>query len=111
LQQSIDRANGSVPILLGGNKDAVVGVANVRESDGGLVVLGRLAMRTQLGAEAASLLKMSLLKHVSLMHRPVTVAHRSGRREISATLLQAISLAPFGMPSSRVPSIGGQAVN
>jgi phage head maturation protease len=85
----------------------------VKEDDHGLVVKGRLALKTQAGAEAYELLKMGALDGLSIGFRvnpsEVTYDKRNNKRIIKEVDLMEVSLVTFPMnPQATVMSVKGE---
>jgi len=108
------RKNKGVKLLYQHKSDMPIGVFDeVREDDHGLVVKGRLALKTQAGAEAYELLKMGALDGLSIGFRvnpeEVTYDKRNNKRIIKEVDLMEVSLVTFPMnPQATVRSVKGE---
>ena len=85
----------------------------IKEDEHGLVVKGRLALKTQAGAEAYELLKMGALDGLSIGFRvnPQEVSYdkRANKRIIKEVDLMEVSLVTFPMnPQATVRSVKGE---
>ena len=104
----------NVKLLYQHKSDMPIGVFDeIREDDHGLVVKGRLALKTQAGAEAYELLKMGALDGLSIGFRvnPQQVSYdkRGGKRIIKEVDLMEVSLVTFPMnPQATVRSVKGE---
>ena len=104
----------NVKLLYQHKSDMPIGVFDeIREDDHGLVVKGRLALKTQAGAEAYELLKMGALDGLSIGFRvnPQQVSYdkRGGKRIIKEVDLMEVSLITFPMnPQATVRSVKGE---
>ena len=103
-----------VKLLYQHKSDMPIGVFDeIREDEHGLVVKGRLALKTQAGAEAYELLKMGALDGLSIGFRvnPKEVSYdkRGGKRIIKEVDLMEVSLVTFPMnPQATVRSVKGE---
>ena len=108
------RTNKCVKLLYQHKSDMPIGVFDeIREDDHGLVVKGRLALKTQAGAEAYELLKMGALDGLSIGFRvnPSEVSYdkRNNKRIIKEVDLMEVSLVTFPMnPQATVRSVKGE---
>ena len=108
------RKNKGVKLLYQHKSDMPIGVFDeVKEDDYGLVVKGRLALKTQAGAEAYELLKMGALDGLSIGFRvnPSEVSYdkRNNKRIIKEVDLMEVSLVTFPMnPQATVMSVKGE---
>ena len=108
------RKNKGVKLLYQHKSDMPIGVFDeVKEDDHGLVVKGRLALKTQAGAEAYELLKMGALDGLSIGFRvnpsEVTYDKRNNKRIIKEVDLMEVSLVTFPMnPQATVMSVKGE---
>jgi uncharacterized protein len=108
------RTNKGVKLLYQHKSDMPIGVFDeIREDDHGLVVKGRLALKTQAGAEAYELLKMGALDGLSIGFRvnPSEVSYdkRNNKRIIKEVDLMEVSLVTFPMnPQATVRSVKGE---
>ena len=108
------RKNKGVKLLYQHKSDMPIGVFDeVKEDDYGLVVKGRLALKTQAGAEAYELLKMGTLDGLSIGFRvnpsEVTYDKRNNKRIIKEVDLMEVSLVTFPMnPQATVMSVKGE---
>src|SRR6056300_1172425 len=104
----------NVKLLYQHKSDMPIGVFDeIREDNHGLVVKGRLALKTQAGAEAYELLKMGALDGLSIGFRvnPKEVSYdkRGNRRIIKEVDLMEVSLVTFPMnPQATVRSVKGE---
>lgn len=100
-----------VKLLYQHKSDMPIGVFDeIKEDDHGLYIKGRLALKTQAGAEAYELLKMGALDGLSIGFRvnPEQVSYdkRSRRRYIKEVDLMEVSLVTFPMnPKATVRSV------
>ena len=107
----------NVKLLYQHKSDMPIGVFDeIREDDHGLVVKGRLALKTQAGAEAYELLKMGALDGLSIGFRvnPKEVSYdkRGNRRIIKEVDLMEVSLVTFPMnPQATVRSVKGEEIS
>jgi len=107
----------SVKLLYQHKSDMPIGVFDeIREDDHGLVVKGRLALKTQAGAEAYELLKMGALDGLSIGFRvnPKEVSYdkRGNKRIIKEVDLMEVSLVTFPMnPQATVRSVKGEEIS
>jgi len=103
-----------VKLLYQHKSDMPIGVFDdIKEDDHGLVVKGRLALKTQAGAEAYELLKMGALDGLSIGFRvnPSEVSYdkRANKRIIKEVDLMEVSLVTFPMnPQATVMSVKGE---
>ena len=108
------RTNKGVKLLYQHKSDMPIGVFDeIKEDDHGLVVKGRLALKTQAGAEAYELLKMGALDGLSIGFRvnPSEVSYdkRNNKRIIKEVDLMEVSLVTFPMnPQATVRSVKGE---
>ena len=104
----------SVKLLYQHKSDMPIGIFDeIREDEHGLVVKGRLALKTQSGAEAYELLKMGALDGLSIGFRanPEKVSYdkRNNKRIIKEVDLMEVSLVTFPMnPQATVRSVKGE---
>ena len=107
----------NVKLLYQHKSDMPIGVFDeIREDDHGLVVKGRLALKTQAGAEAYELLKMGALDGLSIGFRvnPKEVSYdkRGNKRIIKEVDLMEVSLVTFPMnPQATVRSVKGEEIS
>jgi len=107
----------NVKLLYQHKSDMPIGVFDeIREDDHGLVVKGRLALKTQAGAEAYELLKMGALDGLSIGFRvnPKEVSYdkRGNKRIIKEVDLMEVSLVTFPMnPRATVRSVKGEEIS
>jgi HK97 family phage prohead protease len=107
----------NVKLLYQHKSDMPIGVFDeIREDNHGLVVKGRLALKTQAGAEAYELLKMGALDGLSIGFRvnPKEVSYdkRGNRRIIKEVDLMEVSLVTFPMnPQATVRSVKGEEIS
>ena len=88
----------------------------IKEDEHGLVVKGRLALKTQAGKEAYELLKMGALDGLSIGFRvnPKEVSYdkRGNKRIIKEVDLMEVSLVTFPMnPQATVRSVKGEEIS
>ena len=106
----------NVKLLYQHKSDMPIGVFDeIKEDDHGLVVKGRLALKTQAGAEAYELLKMGALDGLSIGFRvnPKEVSYdkRGNKRIIKEVDLMEVSLVTFPMnPQATVRSVKGDEI-
>ena len=106
-----------VKLLYQHKSDMPIGVFDeIKEDDHGLVVKGRLALKTQAGAEAYELLKMGALDGLSIGFRvnPQEVSYdkRANKRIIKEVDLMEVSLVTFPMnPQATVRSVKGEEIS
>jgi len=106
-----------VKLLYQHKSDMPIGVFDeIKEDEHGLVVKGRLALKTQAGAEAYELLKMGALDGLSIGFRvnPKEVSYdkRGGKRIIKEVDLMEVSLVTFPMnPQATVRSVKGEEIS
>jgi len=107
----------SVKLLYQHKSDMPIGVFDSIKEDGhGLVVKGRLALKTQAGAEAYELLKMGALDGLSIGFRvnpdQVSYDKRGNKRIIKEVDLMEVSLVTFPMnPQATVRSVKGDEIS
>jgi len=107
----------NVKLLYQHKSDMPIGVFDeIREDDHGLVVKGRLALKTQAGAEDYELLKMGALDGLSIGFRvnPKEVSYdkRGNKRIIKEVDLMEVSLVTFPMnPQATVRSVKGEEIS
>ena len=107
----------NVKLLYQHKSDMPIGVFDeIREDEHGLVVKGRLALKTQAGAEAYELLKMGALDGLSIGFRvnPKEVSYdkRGNKRIIKEVDLMEVSLVTFPMnPQATVRSVKGEEIS
>jgi len=107
----------NVKLLYQHKSDMPIGVFDeIREDDHGLVVKGRLALKTQAGAEAYELLKMGALDGLSIGFRvnPKEVSYdkRGNKRIIKEVDLMEVSLVTFPVnPQATVRSVKGEEIS
>ena len=88
----------------------------IKEDEHGLMVKGKLALKTQAGQEAYELLKMGALDAMSIGFRAnpdeVSYDKRTNKRMIGEVDLMEISLVTFPMnPQAKVRSVKGEEVS
>jgi len=107
----------SVKLLYQHKSDMPIGVFDsIKEDEHGLVVKGRLALKTQAGAEAYELLKMGALDGLSIGFRvnpeQVSYDRRANKRIIKEVDLMEVSLVTFPMnPQALVRSVKGEKIS
>ena len=107
----------NVKLLYQHKSDMPIGVFDeIKEDEHGLVVKGRLALKTQAGAEAYELLKMGALDGLSIGFRvnPKEVSYdkRGNKRIIKEVDLMEVSLVTFPMnPQATVRSVKGEDIS
>ena len=107
----------SVKLLYQHKSDMPIGVFDeIKEDEHGLVVKGRLALKTQAGAEAYELLKMGALDGLSIGFKvnpeQVSYDRRANKRIIKEVDLMEVSLVTFPMnPQALVRSVKGQEIS
>ena len=107
----------NVKLLYQHKSDMPIGVFDeIKEDEHGLVVKGRLALKTQAGAEAYELLKMGALDGLSIGFRvnPQEVSYdkRANKRIIKEVDLMEVSLVTFPMnPQATVRSVKGEEIS
>jgi len=105
-----------VKLLYQHKTDMPIGVfEEIKEDDHGLMVKGKLALKTQAGQEAYELLKMGALDAMSIGFRAnpdeVSYDKRTNKRMIGEVDLMEISLVTFPMnPQAKVRSVKGEDV-
>lgn len=106
-----------VKLLYQHKSDMPIGVFDeLREDDHGLYIKGRLALKTQAGAEAYELLKMGALDGLSIGFRvnpdQVSYDKRNNKRLIKEVDLMEVSLVTFPMnPKATVRSVKGREMS
>jgi hypothetical protein len=88
----------------------------IKEDEHGLKVKGRLALKTQAGAEAYELLKMGALDGLSIGFKAnpdqVSYDRRANKRIIKEVDLMEVSLVTFPMnPQATVRSVKGEEIS
>lgn len=107
----------NVKLLYQHKSDMPIGVfESIKEDDKGLYVKGKLALKTQAGAEAYELLKMGALDGLSIGFRvkPESVSYdkRANKRIIKEVDLMEISLVTFPMnPKATISSVKGEDIS
>ena len=107
----------NVKLLYQHKSDMPIGVFDeIKEDNHGLVVKGRLALKTQAGAEAYELLKMGALDGLSIGFKvnPKEVSYdkRGNKRIIKEVDLMEVSLVTFPMnPQATVRSVKGEEIS
>jgi uncharacterized protein len=107
----------NVKLLYQHKSDMPIGVFDsIKEDEHGLVVKGRLALKTQAGAEAYELLKMGALDGLSIGFKvnPKEVSYdkRGNKRIIKEVDLMEVSLVTFPMnPQATVRSVKGEDIS
>ena len=107
----------SVKLLYQHKSDMPIGVFDeIKEDEHGLKVKGRLALKTQAGAEAYELLKMGALDGLSIGFRvnpeQVSYDRRANKRIIKEVDLMEVSLVTFPMnPQALVRSVKGEKIS
>ena len=107
----------SVKLLYQHKSDMPIGVFDeIKEDELGLKVKGRLALKTQAGAEAYELLKMGALDGLSIGFKinpdEVSYDRRANKRIIKEVDLMEVSLVTFPMnPQATVRSVKGQEIS
>ena len=107
----------NVKLLYQHKSDMPIGVFDeIKEDEHGLVVKGRLALKTQAGAEAYELLKMGALDGLSIGFRvnpkEVSYDRRANKRIIKEVDLMEVSLVTFPMnPQATVRSVKGEEIS
>lgn len=105
-----------VKLLYQHKSDMPIGVFDsIKEDEHGLKVKGRLALKTQAGAEAYELMKMGALKGLSIGFRvnpeKVSYDRRSNKRIIKEVDLMEVSLVTFPMnPKALIRSVKGEDI-
>jgi len=111
------RGAKSIKLLYQHKSDMPIGVFDsMKEDEHGLYVKGRLALKTQAGAEAYELLKMGALDGLSIGFRLTPKGYqtdkRTRRRVIEEVDLMEVSLVTFPMnPKATVQSVKGQDIS
>jgi HK97 family phage prohead protease len=106
-----------VKLLYQHKTDMPIGVfEEIKEDEHGLMVKGKLALKTQAGQEAYELLKMGALDAMSIGFRAnpdeVSYDKRTNKRMIGEVDLMEISLVTFPMnPQAKVRSVKGEEVS
>ena len=106
-----------VKLLYQHKTDMPIGVfEEIKEDEHGLLVKGKLALKTQAGQEAYELLKMGALDAMSIGFRAnpdeVSYDKRTNKRMIGEVDLMEISLVTFPMnPQAKVRSVKGEEVS
>ena len=104
-----------VKLLYQHKSDMPIGVFDsIKEDEHGLRVKGRLALKTQAGAEAYELMKMGALKGLSIGFKvnpeKVSYDRRSNKRIIKEVDLMEVSLVTFPMnPKAMIRSVKGES--
>ena len=104
-----------VKLLYQHKSDMPIGVFDsIKEDEHGLRVKGRLALKTQAGAEAYELMKMGALKGLSIGFKvnpeKVSYDRRSNKRIIKEVDLMEVSLVTFPMnPKAMIRSVKGDS--
>ena len=107
----------SVKLLYQHKSDMPIGVFDeIKEDEHGLKVKGRLALKTQAGAEAYELLKMGALDGLSIGFKAnpdqVSYDRRANKRIIKEVDLMEVSLVTFPMnPQATVRSVKGEEIS
>lgn len=105
-----------VKLLYQHKSDMPIGVFDsIKEDEHGLKVKGRLALKTQAGAEAYELMKMGALKGLSIGFRvnpeKVSYDRRTNKRIIKEVDLMEVSLVTFPMnPKALIRSVKGEDI-
>ena len=105
-----------VKLLYQHKSDMPIGVFDsIKEDEHGLKVKGRLALKTQAGAEAYELMKMGALKGLSIGFRvnpeKVSYDRRTNKRIIKEVDLMEVSLVTFPMnPKAMIRSVKGEDI-
>lgn len=111
------RGAKSIKLLYQHKTDMPIGVFDsMKEDEHGLYVKGRLALKTQAGAEAYELLKMGALDGLSIGFRLTPKGYqtdkRTRKRVIDEVDLMEVSLVTFPMnPRATVQSVKGQDIS
>ena len=110
------RGPESVKLLYQHKSDMPIGKFDeIYEDSRGLVVKGRLALKTQAGAEAYELLKMGALDGLSIgfkVNQKAVSYEKDNRRIIKEVQLMEVSLVTFPMnPRATVRSVKGQSIS
>ena len=106
-----------VKLLYQHKTDMPIGIfEEIKEDEHGLMVKGKLALKTQAGQEAYELLKMGALDAMSIGFRAnpdeVSYDKRTNKRMIGEVDLMEISLVTFPMnPQAKVRSVKGEEVS
>ena len=107
----------NVKLLYQHKSDMPIGIfESIQEDEKGLYVKGKLALKTQAGAEAYELLKMGALDGLSIGFRvkPESVSYdkRANKRIIKEVDLMEISLVTFPMnPKATISSVKGEDIS
>ena len=105
-----------VKLLYQHKSDMPIGVFDsIKEDEHGLRVKGRLALKTQAGAEAYELMKMGALKGLSIGFKvnpdQVSYDRRTNKRIIKEVDLMEVSLVTFPMnPKAMIRSVKGESL-
>ena len=106
-----------VKLLYQHKSDMPIGVFDeIKEDEHGLMVKGRLALKTQAGAEAYELMKMGALKGLSIGFKvnpeKVSYDRRTNKRIIKEVDLMEVSLVTFPMnPKAMIRSVKGEDIS
>jgi HK97 family phage prohead protease len=98
--KTLAEKRGQVPLLLGHNTNAPIGLATITDSLQGLIVKGELVLEADGAASAYALLKKGVIKGLSTGYDTVKSVMDNGVRKLSELKLWEISLTAFPMNQS-----------
>lgn len=95
--RSLKERGVTVPLLWQHQQSEPIGVGNLRETDRGLEIVGKLALDVAKAREAYSLLKLKALRGLSIGFKVVRHAWDAGRsaRRLAEVKLYEVSLVTF----------------
>ena len=95
--KTIAEKGGQVPLLMGHDTRAPIGLARLMDSPEGLMVHGKLVLGADGATSAYSLLKAGVIKGLSIGYDTIKSVMDGGVRKLSELKLWEISLTPFPM--------------
>ena len=105
-------AGREIPLLWAHKRDEVIGVGTLEESNGGLLVKGRLLLDTVAGREAYSRMKAGAARGLSVGFKLMKHAYEGAVRLIQQGSIAEVSLTPFpANPAAVVTAVKHDAPN
>jgi HK97 family phage prohead protease len=108
--KTLAEKGGQVPLLMGHNQSAPIGLATLTDSPQGLMVRGELVLEADGAKSAYALLKKGVIRGLSIGYDTVKSVMDNGVRKLSELKLWEISLTPFPMnPEAVVSGVKSEA--
>jgi HK97 family phage prohead protease len=106
--KTLAERGGQVPLLMGHDSRAPIGLAKLTDSSQGLMVQGELVIEADGARSAYALLKKGVIKGLSIGYDTVKSHWDGGIRKLSELKLFEISLTAFPMnPEAIITSVKG----